>query len=538
MVSSLNKNAANRFAKSIPSPNPLDIWKQEDIGCGITLNGFFAFEVKVDKKGTWTCIIKSVSKTNIKIFLEYSGFRKVYVEKSLQYVFTRVENNVISVVTEEIIRNFCYNELKARKLITIEAGLEEEFNFHEKILDTIYLRYQDQIFNKNFLELLVEFKMPELRDNRFESYFLFKNTMVRVTGDNFEVLPYKKLLELDRCVWESHISQRDFKYSDQLPVSEFEKFINNISNQDQSRINAALSAIGYLLHNYNGTHLGHAVVLYDEQPTDVKNPQGGTGKGLFSQAFGHMREMVKIDGKHYRSDDRFRYQTVKNTTQIVNVDDLAKDQDFDSFFTVISDGVTIEKKNQEAIPIHADKSPKFLFSMNTVIQGSGTSHLRRIFVLEFSNYYSKRLITGSEKPIAEEHGYFFDRYEWTDDDWNSFTKYMIGCVQFYLRGGLQPYALINVSKNSLIQQTSEEFSVWCDAKEFETNTSYRTKELYEEYKNCYFGEGGDFAQRSFTNMMKKFAAVKGWKMEIYQDTYTKSSDFMFKEKVVSDEKPL
>lgn len=530
----LNSSSASRFAKTIATSNPKDIWKQEDIGGGITLFGFFQFELKVDKKGNWSCQIKSVSKTNIKIFLEYNGYRKVYIPKTNMYVFTNVQDNVIKVVKIDIIRNFCYDELKSKKGLILEAGTEHEFVFTEKLLDTIYLRYQDQIFNVNFLELLQEFKMPELRDSRFNSFFLFKNTIVEVNGDSYSLLPYRSLIEMGKCVWESHIMERDFKISDSLPSSEFERFIANVSDKRDDRINAARSAIGYLLHNYNGSHLGQAVVLYDEQPTDVKNPQGGTGKGLFSQAFLHMRETIKLDGKHYRGDDKFRFQPVNNTTQIVWVDDLSKDQDFDSFFSAITDGFTIEKKNKDLIQIEADKSPKMLFSMNTVIQGNGSSHLRRIFVLEFSNYYSRQLVTGSEKPIADEHGFFFDRYEWTNDNWNSFTKYMIECIQYFLKNGLQPYELINVGRNALIQQTNEDFSDWVVEQDFKVDIYYKTKLLFEQYKERYFGENADYKQMSFTNMLKKYASAKKWEFKMVQDSVSKTSEFVFKEKVFSE----
>lgn len=534
-MSGLNRSAGARFGQSIKSTNPKDVWKQEDIGCGITLFGFFTFELKVDKKGIWSCRIKSASKTNILTYVNYSGYRKVYMPKSNEYKMVNVENNVINVVTADLIRNRCYAELKERGPITIKVDEDNYFDFGEKLVDMIYLQNQDQIFNKNFLELLEEFKVPELRDSRFESFFLFKNTIIKVGKDAYTLMPYKKLLELDKCVWKTHIMDRDFNDSDQLSVSEFEKFLHNVSAHDENRIKAAMSSIGYLLHHYNGSHLGQAVVLYDEQPTDVKNPQGGTGKGVFSQAIAKMRETIKIDGKHYRGDDRFRFQPVMNTTQIVWVDDLSKDQDFDSFFSAITDGFTIEKKNQDLIQIQPERSPKMLFSMNTVIAGSGSSHLRRIFVLEFANYYSRKIINGSEKPIADEHGHFFDRYEWSEDNWNSFTKYMIGCTQFYLQNGLQPYELINVGRNSLIQQTSGEFLEWVEEQNFKVNTYYRTKQLFEEYRNRYFGEDNkDFNQRSFTNMIKKYAPTVKWEVKIVTDQGTsKVSEFVFSEKVNS-----
>lgn len=530
----LNINAAKRFANNIENVNPNNIWKQQDIGCGMVLYGFYSFNVKLQKDGSFTVTLKTASKSNIKDYINQSGFRKVYLKDSRSYLLVKVVDNVIQEVSADIIRVQCYNEAKKYGQIVINVG-EGVFVFEWKLLDTIYLQYQDQIFNRNFLELLEEFKVPQLKDTRTQSYFLFKNTIIKVEKSSIELLPYSSLAGMDRCVWKSHIINRNYNESDSYLQSEYEKFIINVSNNQENRISAFKSALGYLMHHYNGSHMGQAVVCYDEQPTDVKNPQGGTGKGLFAQGIANMREAAKLDGKHFKSDDRFRFQSVNITSQLVIIDDLNKEVSFDTFFSAVTDGFTIEKKNQDSIKLDPEDSPKMLFSMNSIIANTGTSYTRRLFVIEFSNFYSRHIINGSEKPIEDTHGVLFDRIEWKDEHWSSFTKYMIGCVQFYLMNGLQPYELINVGKNSLIQQTSEEFSIWCEEKQFQTNTSYRTKELYEEYKNCYFGENGDFAQRSFTNMMKKFASVKSWKMEIYQDSYTKTSDFMFKEKVNSEE---
>jgi hypothetical protein len=527
----LNVMSAKRFGATIENPNPHDVWKQQDIGGNTILFGFFLFTVK-GKDDKLVCNLKTASKTNILEYISYRGYRKIYLKDTNTYLLVKVKDNVIKEVTADLIRVECYHEVKKHGVITLDvSGMTFEFNW--KLLDTTYLQYQDQIFNKNFLELMEEFKVPELRDTRYHAYFLFSNTIIKVNEDSYELIPYRDLVAMDRCVWKSHIMNREFEDSDNLPTSEFERFVNNVAGGEQERINAFKSAIGYLEHNYNGSHMGQAIVCYDEEPTDVLNPQGGTGKGLFAQGISNMRESAKLDGKHFKSDDKFRFQTVKNTSQVVIIDDLNKDVSFDTFFSAITDGFTIEKKNVETIKLTPEDSPKLLFSMNAIVSGNGSSHKRRLFILEFSNYYSKHIITGSEKPIEDEHGVLFDRLEWTQDNWNAFTKYMISCITYYLKNGLQPYNLINVGKNTLIQTTSEEFSQWCEGQDFQTNTNYRTKTLFENYRDCYFGDGSDFKQRTFTNMIKKYAGIKNWEFKTATDPVTKLSDFWFHTKVIS-----
>lgn len=532
----LNASASKQFASTIKTIIPNDVWKQQNIGGSTILYGFFLFMLK-GKDDKLTCSLKTASKTNILEYISYRGYKKIYLKDSNNYLLIKVENNVIHEVTADIIRVECYREVKKHGMITLEVA-DSTFEFNWKLLDTTYLQYQDQIFNKNFLELLEEFNVPQLKDTRAESFFLFNNTIIKVCKDRIDLLPYSDLVRLERSVWKSHILRRDYNPAAGTDISEFQKFINNVSNQQENRIRAFKSAIGYLLHHYNGSHMGQAVICYDEQPTDVKNPQGGTGKGLFANAISQMRELAEIDGKHFKADDKFRFSNVEITSQVVAIDDLAKEVPFETFFSAITNGLTIEKKNLNSIKLTPEDSPKLLFSMNAVINGNGGSHRRRMFIIEFSNFYSKYIVNGSEKPIEDMHGVLFDRFEWKDVHWSAFTKYMIDCVQFYLINGLQPYELINVGKNGLIQETSEEFSQWTEQQQFEFGKFYKTKPMYEEYRNTFFGENAEFTQRSFTNMLKKYATSKNWDFKINTDSVSKISEFVFSSKVNSAEKAI
>jgi hypothetical protein len=534
MNNGLNPYAAGTFADELTEVDGGNngIWQQKDIGAGLVLYGFYEFKIGKDKKtGDLYCTLAGISKLNILAFVEKAGFRKRYLKDSSTYLMVRVTDNIIEEVTPDLIRVETYNEMKRKKAITIITSDENEHTFNKDLLHTVYLKNQDQIFNKNFLELMQEFTMPELIDSKEISYFLFSNCIIKVDKDSSETIPYRDLASIGKCVWKSHITRRDYIPGDNLPISEFEKFICNVAGHDNSRISAFKSAVGYLLHNHNGSHMGQAIVCYDETPTDVKNPQGGTGKGLFAQGIAQMREQAKIDGRFIKADDKFRFQTVKVTSQVVFVDDLSKDIPFDTFFSCLTDGWTIERKNMDAIKITPEDSPKMLFSMNTVISGNGSSHKRRIFIIEFSDYYSKHIVTGTEHPIEDEHGILFDRVNWTLDHWNSFTKYMIDCLGFYLENGLQHYDLINVGKNTLIQTAGEDFSQWTEEKEFIIHRGYRTKEMFEEFRDRYYGPEADIKQRTFTNHLAKYAAIRGWDMKISTDPGTKLSVFEFKEKV-------
>jgi hypothetical protein len=527
----LNPDAATTFGSNIRTTDTNSIWQQKSIGAGIILHGVFEFQTKKDKRsGDLSCAITGISKLNILEFVRAAGFRKRYLKDSNTYLMVQVADHVMDQVTIDIIRVEAYREMQSIESITITLNEDTSFTFDKELLHTIYLKNQDQIFNKNFLELMDDFTVPELRDNRETAYFLFSNCIVKVDSTSTDTIPYRKLADLNQCVWKSHIMNRNFSSIQSDDKSEFEKFIDNISNEQTDRKNAFKSGIGYLLHNYNGSHMGQAVVCYDETPTDVKNPQGGTGKGLFAQAIANMREAAKIDGKHLKADDKFRFQTVKVTSQVVFIDDLSKDVPFEVFFSCLTDGWTIERKHMDTIKLNPEDSPKMLFSMNTIISGNGSSHKRRMFILEFSDHYSKKILSGNEHPIEDEHGVLFDRIKWSAKDWNLFSDFMINCVTYYLQNNLQPYELINVGKNTLIQTTSEDFAEWTDEMDFQLDTYYKTKEMFEEYRDRYYGNDADYKQRTFTNNIGKYAAIKGWDHKVVTDSVSKISEFVFKEK--------
>ena len=71
---------------------------------------------------------------------------------------------------------------------------------------------------------------------------------------------------------------------------------------------------------------------------------GGTGKGIFMNALSQMKKVVTIDGKSFAFERSFAYQLVSADTQILVFDDVKKYFDFERLFSVVTEGLTLEKK--------------------------------------------------------------------------------------------------------------------------------------------------------------------------------------------------
>ena len=354
-----------------------------------------------------------ISKQNFKRFLEENGFCKLQLERG--YILLRVSKNIVREVEIFNIKDFVINYLKRM----------DDSHFREstklKVTDAI-IKGASQHFVNTFLEFLETRKPEFLRDTKEKGFLFFSNCFVEVTKTKVEVKRYE---ELEGFIWDRQVIHQ--KFCVEKKESEFEKFIRNICKNDEQRILSMRSAIGYLLHNYKDSTNAKAVIFLDEKLSD--GAYGRSGKGLVAQAIGKLRKTVRLDGRNFNFSKSFSFQSINLDTAIIEFNDVTKRFNFDKLFSIITDDITVEKKNQNEMIIPFHQSPKIIISTNYTIPGSDDSTLDRQFVIEFSDHYNK-----SHRPIDEFGHRFFD--EWSSEEWNNFYNYMIGCMQLYLNRGL------------------------------------------------------------------------------------------------------
>ena len=141
-------------------------------------------------------------------------------------------------------------------------------------------------------------------------------------------------------------------------------------------------------------------------------------------------------------------------TQILCFDDVRRHFDFERLFSVITEGLTLEKKNKDAIKIPFSKSPKVAITTNYAIKGKGSSFERRKWELELTQHYNKEFT-----PLIEFGKLMFG--EWDDDEWCLFDNYMISNLQLYLENGLMKSTFVNLKIRKLSADTCHEFIEWC-----------------------------------------------------------------------------
>ena len=334
-----------------------------------------------------------------------------------------------------------------------------------------------------------------LRDEKEKSFIAFNNGILEVSKNNADLIDY---IDVNGYVWESQIIKRDFKKTDAIE-NEFKTFIKNISGGNPEAIEAV---IGYLLSTYKNKMNNKAIILNDEVISD--NPEGGTGKGLLVQGLKQIRRVAILDGKMHDDKKSFAFQTVSQETQILIFDDVKKNFAFESKFSLVTEGITLEQKNKDAVNLSVEDSPKMVISTNYAIKGEGNSHERRRHEIEISQFYGKDLT-----PFDEFGRQLFD--DWTDKDFNSFDNYMvIHCLQLYLKKGLIIQNAKNITLRKFIAGSSMEFYEWIeDVENFPRNNRNDKADMFLGFTTEYKDFNKWLTRKKFNIWVKKYAGYIG-----------------------------
>ena len=390
-----------------------------------------------EKNVFWTKNKKGVVNTimlKYKYFLENNGYYKYKSEESDEFVFVKVKNNLIENTTEIDMKNFVLNFLEQLEDKSIYEHFAKKSSSH---------------FSESALNIVSNVKVNLRLDSKHVGFVYYRNCAVKITPEGFKLVDY---IDLDGAVWKSHVIDRDFSISENTD-NDYKTFVSNISKDGREDVlKSSESALGYLMHNYNDRKTQKAIVLNDSKQTGTSE-EGGIGKGLFVQGVEQIRRTIIEDGKDFDDKAQFKYQRVGLDTQVFSFDDVPKNFNFNKLFSVITDGMTVEKKNKTSIKLKYSDSPKIVITTNYVIKGRGNSHARRKFEIEFGEYY------GAHLSPADDFGCELFN-DWDADHFNRFDNYMVGLIQRYMVTGLIESKSDTAQERKLIAQTDPLFVGW------------------------------------------------------------------------------
>jgi hypothetical protein len=425
-----------------------------------------------------------INEWKYKEFLVKNGFAKYYPENAEKPSFVKIVENKAVLIGSDQIKDFVLNYLSTKKIYDV-------WNFCSR---AIY------IFSEKYLNFLDSIDLKMLSDDAETCYIPYKNGVVKITFDKVEIISY---LDINGYIWENQILNRNFKLQNYY-FTNFEKFVELVCNESRERIEALETTIGYLIHAHKNKAEQKAIIFNDQEIDD--NPNGGSGKSLMLTALNKFRRTVKIDGKTFNpTQSDFVYQRVNVDTQILAFDDVKKNFNFEQLFSLITEGIPVNRKNKDEFYIPFERSPKIVITTNYVINGAGGSHDRRRHEVEFYQYFN------AKRTPKEVFGkYFFD--EWNEEEWSSFDNYIVECIQLYLALGLVQVQSINANKKRFIQNTSKEFFDYVAEGNIELDKEYYTTDLLSDFikENK---ELRDLSSKMFIAWIKQYANYNGYQLE-------------------------
>jgi hypothetical protein len=406
----------------------------------------------IDKNGRYHLVHHK-----FKAYLQSNQIFKYYPNET-SFVFVKIVENKVSILKEEQIKDFVLNDLHTR----------DNIGFQPYELMAGATKY----FKGDYLSFLDNVDLNLKSDTQEFCYLYYQNCVLEISKKTVKRIEY---IDLDGYVWEKQIIDRPFELAD-YKNGMYRKFIFLVANKEKERYESIKSVLGYLMHSFKTSADNKAIVFNDEVISE--NPNGGSGKGLIVQGLTKVKKVGVLDGKQFDFDKSFTYQTVDIDTQVLVYDDVKKNFDFERLFSVITEGITIERKNKDATRLGIAKSPKVLITTNYTIGGVGGSFERRKFEVELSSYFGSH-----HSPIDEFGCMLFD--DWSSDEWLYFDNFMIQCLQYFLSYGLSQTNYKNLHTRKFIKETSFEFFEWTNDEPLTQNARTYNKVCFEGFSEEY-----------------------------------------------------
>lgn len=485
------------------------------------------FKVKRDNQ---TNAFRGFSIDKLKfIQLLYSiGFRRLDISKAR--LFIKVINHKLCKEIDQIqIEDDFFDYLNSTyKDEAISNGV-----YVEDLVNNL-LNIREKLFKKEFLYRLkpddsIEFN----KDTKQQKFFYYKNGFIEITK---EKTTFHKYSDLNKYIFESELLNRDLNYPE-YSYSYFEDFCFKICGENKKRLDTLKTIIGYNLYNFSDAKM-KATVFTDSTISEQDEPNGRTGKTLLTKAIGYMlssnivnaeiKTFCMVNGKDFDQSNRYKYQQASIDTKIIAINDVKKNFNVEMLFNDITDGVTVEKKNQHPFVIY----PKIMIITNRALRIDGFSAKDRFIEFEFSDYFNNK----RSPETVYKHWFFRD---WDTKQWNAFDNFMISCVKAYLINGLIEPEAINLNARKLKEHTCNEFIEFMNDLNLQFEERYDKKVLFEQFKHKYSDYNNDhFKQKRFSAWLQYYTRFSGITQEFNKERdEEKSGDtrFIIFRKKIKDE---
>lgn len=509
-------------------------------------------------------------------FLKVKGFylyypEKIYINKTAEqeYIFIRINNNIVTQEFANTIRKFCEKYL-------IDKGQPVE------VIDLI--KSTTQFTDKNLMSIdpiVLDFKTYTADSQTF----YFKNQFATITADAIELKAYNKCTSYvwnDKIINHNVLQEKPYfeYYKDENGIDrvkilrsdcEYQNFLINTSriywrkeleeqfandvdakttyhNENRFRLNSdylefeenatqekhflsKCFAIGYLLQKFKKKSFARMVyIMDDKEKTSEDDRNGGSGKSMILDGIDCIyQNRFRIDGMTQNLlNDRFILDGVTKETDYILIEDLAEYHNITMFYNWITSSLSVNPKQRTSFEIGFFDAPKMALTSNYGLRNAVASTLRRLLFLSTSDYYHNISDDyNEERRVAYDFGH--DLFMWDKDSKQPSIHYgfLMQCLQLYLQNReteiIAPQK--NIDLNNVKASIGDVFMEWCDSY-FATGTVTETAPgVYDEVKGTlnefvprnemqesYKQAAGKFAKTSsnFKKSLIQYCKMKGW----------------------------
>ena len=361
------------------------------------------------------------------------------------------------------------------------------------------LQMKNRYFEKTFLNALRVVEVDQIKDKKDKSFIFFDGFYYEITAEEIKKCDYIDLKGVH--IWRSQLCRETITKIVDFDKHDFCKFVG-WAMQTDDKFFSACTALGYGIHTYKKQRLAKLMYCCDENSGELDGlASGGSGKNLYQKALGYVRSVVEIDGKDFDKRDKFKFQTVRDDTQIVIIDDY--ESDIKELFTKITGGFGVERKALHKKVIPFENSPKLFVSSNKTPKGFSDSYARRLHVLEFSSFYNQNHTPADD---FGDKDFFSD--DWNQDDYNALYSFLFVCVQTYLKHGIKDLDYKSLKAKQLILNVGRDFAEYFTAENApDINDWEYGRQLRESYQSVM---QGNITDQEFYGKMRKLCKLNGW----------------------------
>lgn len=400
-----------------------------------------------------------------------------------------------------------------------EAGTEQESHFknyvlQSQLIDNLIKEETDHVITakeiKNFKIDNPYFKIWKTGDGLYD---------IEILSKECDFLNY--LIQVSRIHWEKERScyidngYKEEEFFEQTLFQITSKYLDDNENTEQKQhlINK-IFAFGYSGHRFKDPTKPWVLFAADNAVIEDDVAEGGAGKSLFFEAMRYFMNRHDIDGKGDIENDKFLFEGVNQHTDFILFDDVRRNFNLESFFSVITSKLTVNEKFEAKVNLAYRNSPKFGVSTNYAIKDQRGSSTRRRLIMGFSDYYHASNDERDKRDPKDDfnNSLFLD---WKTDQWFKFLNFVFQSTTFYMQQDVKIEAPDgNIKMRAYLTDMGQWFKEWAD--EFYPNIIGQKmikEDVLEKAKLKNFKYLGNMTSNAFKKKTSIWCKVNGYQFE-------------------------